>query len=255
MANIEPVDEPAAFVFAREKELEELGSRLRARKPFVLYGSSGAGKTYLVRRVICDFPEVLYCPKSDSPHAVFQSLALALTAARDRTVRTSMRHEGVVKTKSTIALRGIVLDAVRRGNYWVVLDHLRGPAAALSSDIRDLMFYGETPVLAVARSTHMEDLGFLTPMFALRTERMQLANFAPVEATQFAEQVAHRLGVRAMNLPDFLERVVELSQGSPGAIRRMIHMALLPKYRIHGHIKTSPLYIDFRLAWHAENAW
>ena len=32
-------------------------------------------------------------------------------------------------------------------------------------------------------------------------------------------------------------------------------MATLPKYRIDGHIKTSPLYIDFRLAWHAANAW
>jgi hypothetical protein len=255
MATIEPVDEPAAFVFGRDRELEELGRRLSIRKSFVLYGASGAGKTYLVRRVIRDFPEVLYCPNSDSPQLVFQSLALALLAARDRAARASLRNEGVVKTKSTISLRGVVLDAVRTGKYWVVLDHLRGPAAALSSDTRDLMFYGGTPVLAVARSAHMEDLGFLTPMFALRAERMRLANFAPAEAGLFAEQIAHRLGIRATNLPEFLQRIVDLSQGSPGAIERMIHMAMLPKYRINGHIKTSPLYIDFRLAWHAENAW
>lgn len=254
-ATIEPMDEPAAHVFGRVKELEELAHRLLARKSFVLYGASGAGKTYLLRRVIRHFPEALYCPNSDSPQLVFQSLALALIAARDRAARAALRNESAVKTKSTISLRGIVLEAVRRGKYWVVLDHLRGPAAALSSDIRDLMFYGGTPVLAVARSTHMEDLGFLAPMFALRAERMRLANFPPAEATHFAELVAHRLGVRAMNLAEFLQRIVDLSQGSPGTIQRLIHMAILPRYRINGHIKTSPLYIDFRLAWHAENAW
>ena len=252
---VERVEELAAFVFGRDSELEELRRRLRSRKSFALYGASGAGKTYLLRRVIRDFPEALYCPNSNSPQLVFPSLAFGLIASRDRSVRASLRNESAVKTKSTISLRGIVLDAVRRGSYWVVLDHLRGPAAALSSDTRDLMFYGGTPVLAVARSAHMEDLGFLTPMFALRAERMRLANFAPTEATQFAEWAADRVGVRAMNLSEFLQRIVALSQGSPGAIKRMIHMAMLPKYRAHGHIKTSPLYIDFRLAWHAENAW
>jgi hypothetical protein len=55
-------------------------------------------------------------------------------------------------------------------------------------------------------------------------------------------------------LPEFIERVVDLGQGSPGAIVRMLEMALRPKYRLDGYVKTSPLYIDFRLAWHAENA-
>lgn len=254
MAAIEPVEQRASIVFGRDRELEELGCRLSARKSFVLHGASGAGKTFLVRRAIRAFPEVLYCSNSDTPQLVFQNLARALIAARDRAVRSSLRNANVLKEKSTISIRGIVLDAVRRGSYWVVLDHLRGPAAALSSDTRDLMFYGGTPVLAVARSTHMEDLGFLTPMFALRAERMRLANFAPAEAAQFAEQLAHRLGVRAVNLPEFLQRIVEFSHGSPGAIQRMIQMALLSKYRVDGYIKTSPLYIDFRLAWHAENA-
>ncbi|MGC1374348.1 MAG: hypothetical protein WA824_19590 [Candidatus Sulfotelmatobacter sp.] len=160
----------------------------------------------------------------------------------------------MVNTKSAISLRGIVLDAVRRGTYLVVLDHLRGPAAALSADARDLMFYGGTPVVAVSRSVHMEDLGFLTPIFALRSERMRLGNFTCSQAMQFAEEVARRTHLQATNLPEFVEQVVELGQGSPGAIVRMLQMALRPRYRLDGYVKTSPLYIDFRLAWHAENA-
>lgn len=243
------------FVFRRQKEVGELKERFAARKSFVLHGPSGSGKTFLLQRVMPQFSNVLYCPAATSPQLVFQSLALALVASRDRFVRGWLRNPQAVKTKSAISLRGIVLNAVRRGNYFVVLDHLCGPAAALSADTRDLMLYGGTPVVAVARSAHMEDLGFLTAFFALRAERMRLPNFCFSEASQFAEEVARRINLQATNLPEFLERVADLGQGSPGAIARMLQMALLTRYRLDGHIKTAPLYIDFRLVWHAENAW
>jgi hypothetical protein len=242
------------FVFRRQKEVGELKERFAARKPFVLHGLSGSGKTFLLQHVMPEFSNFLYCPVATSPQLVFQSLALALVASRDRFVRGWLRNPQAVKTKSAISLRGLVLNAVRRGNYFVVLDHLCGPAAALSADTRDLMFYGGTPVVAVARSTHMEDLGFLTPFFALRAERMRLPNFCLPEASLFAEEVARRINLRATNLPEFLERVADLAHGSPGAIVRMLRMALLTRYRLDGHIKTAPLYIDFRLVWHAENA-
>jgi len=243
------------FVFGRDKELEELKRRLAARKSFVLHGASGAGKTFLVSHAISTFHEVLYCPSAATPQQVFQNLALSLISARDRSVRASLRNVDAVRQKSTIALRGIVLEAVRRGRYWIVLDHLDGPAAALSSDTRDLMFYGGTPVLAVARSAHMEDLGFLAPMFALRAERMRLTNFSRPDATQFAKVVVEQAGLRAVNLGQFVDSIVALGLGAPGAIVKMIQMAMLPKYRADGYIKTAPLYIDFRLAWHAANAW
>lgn len=249
----QPRETPSS-VFGRDKETEELKSRLSIRQPFVLHGVSGAGKTFLLRHVIRTIPGVLYCPNSSTPQLVFQSLAQALVGVRDRSVRSWLRNLDAIKVKSTISLRGIVLEAVRQGNYWIVLDHLHGPAAALSSDTRDLMFYGGTPVVAVARSEHMEDLGFLMGMFSLRAERMRLPNFARAEALLFAEELARRLRLEAVNLSEFLERVVEFSKGSPGAIQRMVQMAALPRYRSEGHVKTSPLYIDFRLAWHAENA-
>jgi hypothetical protein len=247
--------ESSEFVFGRNKEIAELGERLSARESFVLHGPSGSGKTFLLQRVMRAFPEALYCPDAASPHVVFQSLALGLLASRDRFVRSCFRSPQAVNTKSAISLRGIVLDAVRRGTYLVVLDHMRGPSAALSADIRDLMFYGGTTVVAVARSAHMEDLGFLTPFFALRSERMRLTNFAYSEATQFAEEIVRRTDLRATNLPELIERVVDLGQGSPGAILRMLQMAMQPKYRVDGYVKASPLYIDFRLAWHSDNAF
>lgn len=242
------------FVFGRERELDELRRRLSTRASFVLHGPSGTGKTFLIRCVLPVFPNMLYCPYSPAAQSVFQSLAIELLSAKSRRARHLLHNGRAVKNKSTIALRGIVLEALRDGDYWVVLDHLLAPAAALSGDIRDIMFYGSTPVLAVARSAHMEDLGFLAPMFGLRSERMPLPNFGRSEARRFAQESAQRANLIASNLSDFLDRIVDLSDGSPGAIVTMIKMGLLPRYRIQGHIKSSPLYIDSRLAWHAANA-
>jgi hypothetical protein len=55
-------------------------------------------------------------------------------------------------------------------------------------------------------------------------------------------------------LDEFLDRVVELSDGNPGAILAMLNMALQPKYRLHESIKTAPLYIAFRINWAPVNA-
>jgi hypothetical protein len=243
------------FLFGREKEIAELEERISTRKSFILHGPSGAGKTFLVRRVISALPRVLYCPDSSTGQSVFRHLAFALSSVRDPHLRRSIRNTAAIQRRSTISLRGIGVEALRSGNYWVVLDHLRAPAAGLSSDVRHIMFCAETPVLAVARSPHMEDMGFLAPMFVLRSERLELRNFCRLDALRFAEAVAMRSHLTALNLPEFLEKIVELSYGLPGAMVAMIEMAKLPKYRTGGHIKVSPLYIDSRLAWHAANAW
>jgi hypothetical protein len=242
------------FVFGRKTELNELKQRLSTSESFALHGPSGAGKTFLLHQVLRNLPNALYCPDSPAAQSVFQNLAAELLSAKNRRARRSLHNGRTVRSKSTVALRGIVLEALRDGDYWVVLDHLQAPAAALSADIRDIMFYGGTRVLAIARSAHMEDLGFLARIFVLRSERMPLPNFARSEARRFAEKSAQRSGLMASNLSDFLDRIVELSNGSPGAIVTMIKMALLSRYRTQGHIKISPLYIDSRLAWHAANA-
>ena len=78
-----------------------------------------------------------------------------------------------------MSLRGLVLDSLREGDYRVVLDHLQETAAGLAADVREIIFRGDTPVTGVARSAHMEDLGFLTSCFMLRSDQMSIRPFAP----------------------------------------------------------------------------
>lgn len=243
--------------FGRAAELAELQQKVRSGKSFLLHGESGAGKTHLIKIIAPKAPHMLYCADSANGQRVFESLARALVAARDPRLRHVCGRSGIesIQERPTLRLRGLVRDALREGRYSVVLDHLTRTSASLASDVRDLICCADTQVIAIARSAHMEDLGFLSSWFVLKSDRMAIRPFTPALASEFAELVAEQVGFWADNRGEFLRKVVELSGGLPGNIVSLIKMALLPRYRSSGHVKTSPLYIDFRLAWHAANAY
>ena len=93
----------------------------------------------------------------------------------------------------------------------------------------------------------MEEAGFVLPLFPDRTERFILRNFDPETARRFAAGCAEAEGLKADNLPQFLDKVVEFSNGNPGAMMQMIHLASKPQYSTRNHIKIVPLYIDHKL--------
>ena len=244
------------FLFGREQELEALRARLRKPRSLLLYGPAGVGKTLLLKRALPDFPQSLYSPESASIQSTFRNLALALLRAGNPCVRRVMANKGAeeMNSKSAVALRGIVIEALREGNHFVVLDHLKAPSQAFAAAAGEITDWGRSAVIAVARSPHMEDTGFLRPWFAERCDRFELRNFARPAAERFAQECVRRIGLAAYNLHDFLERVLGFSQGNPGAILSMLAMAARPEYRSAEHIKITPLYIDFRLHSRAAEA-
>jgi len=239
------------FLFDRHKEIEDLRRRLNERRSFLLYGPSGVGKTLLLQRVLHDFPQALYSPDSAAAQSVFRNLASGLLAAGDTAVLKAMARRGAegIKSKSAVALKGMTMDALRARECCVVLDHLTLPSQSFAAAVREIMGWGHAPVIAVARSVHMEDVGFLQPFFSDRCDRFELRNFPPAVAGRFAQEAVRRAELSAENMGEFLDRVLEFSQGNPGAILSMLEMAKHPKYRSAEHIKITPLYLDFRLNW------
>jgi hypothetical protein len=237
------------FIFDREEELQALKQRLLRRRSFLLHGPTGVGKTLLIRSSLPQVPAALYCENSATTQVVFRSVAQALLELRDQRVQTSCRNRDGIQAKSAVSLKGIVMDALRDGSYWIVMDHLNRPSQSFAAAVREIISWCSTPVIAVARSSHMEDTGFLQPLYSDRAEKYELKNFDSDVAERFAHEIVRRAGLSATNIGEFLAKVLELSEGNPGAIVSMLEMAKYPKYRTDEHIKVTPLYIDFRMNW------
>jgi hypothetical protein len=236
-------------IFDREDERQSIRQRLMKRRPFLIHGPTGVGKTMLLRSLLPEFPSVLYCEDSATTHLVFRTLANSLLRLRSPRVRAAFRNEEAIKTKSAVSLKGIVMDALNEGQYSIVLDHLGHPSHPFASAVREIMSWGSTPVSAVALSSHMEDTGFLQPLYSDRSQKYEIRNFEKSVAEQFAREVVRRTNLTASNMNEFLDKVVQFSEGNPGAIMALVETAKHPKYRSEEHIKISPLYIDFRMNW------
>ena len=237
------------FIFGREEERRNIRDRLTKRKPFLIHGPAGVGKTLLLRSVLPEFSDVLYCENAATTLTIFRALARNLLRLHNVRAVAAFRNEGAIKAKSAVALKGIVMDSLLEGKYCILLDHLKRPSYALAAAAREIMGWGLTPVMAIARSCHMEDVGFLQPFYSDRSEKCEIRNFAPEIAEQFAGEIVKRKGLSAQNMQEFLGKVLEFSGGNPGAILAMLEMAGYPKYRSDEHIKITPLYIDFRMNW------
>jgi AAA ATPase domain len=237
-------------IFGRETELEQLRMLMSRRNSFLLHGPAGVGKTLLVKQVIAEVDDVLYCDESSSSQLVFRKL-LAQLKARNAYARQACGTHGV-EAVSAVSARGIVAEALGEHDYWIVLDHLQSPSQSFATSVKDVCSWTNTPLLAVARSAHMEDAGFFMPMFPGRSEKFELRSFDPATAKQFAMCAVQEMNLHATNLQDVLDKVVHFSKGNPGAIRTMLQMAANPKYVVRQHVKLSPLYIDFRLQWGAD---
>jgi hypothetical protein len=236
------------WIFDREQERQRIDRFLSRRRPFLLYGPAGVGKTLLLRTVLSRFGSVLYCEDSTTTNLVFRRLAVRLLRLKSPRACKVFRDEDAVTTKSAVSLKGIVMDSLREGEYSIVLDHLQRPSYAFSSAVREIIGWGSTPVCAVARSAHMEDTGFLQPLYGDRSQKCEIDNFDHTTAERFAREMIRRRGLSGANIGEFLEKILEFSAGNPGAMSGLIDMARYPKYRSQEHIKITPLYIDFRMS-------
>jgi len=238
------------WIFGRDQELARLRDRLQQRRSLLVHGPAGVGKTALLKSAISSLPMFLYCDRSPSVQALFRQLATQLLQSGNPRLKNfcGLGGENKIKTASAVNVKGVIAEALRESHYTLVIDHLTRPAPAFAASIRTVIGWCDTPIIAVARSAHMEDVGALHPLFPDRNDRFELKNFDPDTAQQFIDEVLKRNGPQAENLSEFREKVLAYSQGNPGAIVSMVDMAKWPKYSSTGRIMISPLYIDYRLS-------
>jgi|GEM_PF-683147 hypothetical protein len=227
----------------RVEEMARLQAQAQKRKCMLIFGPETVGKTRLLEVFVKTQPWALYVSHLKSPRDLVLALVEKLRSLNKREVRLPSDPQAL----STSSLKGIVQRALGLGPFILVLDHLSGPSRVLTGMIKEMNYYGRTPVYFAARTPHMEDIGTLLPMCSDRSERVEIKNFTPAVALAFAQREAERTSLCASNLESALQFLAEESEGNPGGILHMIKMAQLPKYRMDGQIKARVLYLDYRM--------
>lgn len=227
-------------VVERSEELGRLRTQASRRKSMLVFGPEGSGKTRLLHQFVGSEPHAIYVKQVLSP----REFLLSLLDGIRRTEFRGIRVPPDLSTFSTRSLQGIAERNLGEQPFLLVLDHLTGPSRVSTNIIKELNYYDRTPVILASRSHHMEDIGMLQPMCADRSERVELKNFPPPIALEYAQKRACELKLVASNLDQALHSIASSSQGNPGNITRMVQMAQLPKYRMGDQIKFHVLYLD-----------
>lgn len=226
----------------RTVELERLMTRARERKPLLVFGPEGVGKTRLLQEFARVQPLALYVPRSKSPRDLLLSLVDTLRAklgARSLPSNTA--------SMSTGGLKATVNGALNGKPFLLVIDHVQSPSRVISKIVKELGYYGRTPIFLGARSSHMEDVGALQALCYDKKERLEITNWPLDIALEFAYREAERLDLSASNLDTALQSIVERGAGNPGSILGMLKMAGRSQYRIDDQIKFHVLYLDYRM--------
>ncbi len=226
----------------REEELDRLRSQAKIRKSLLVFGPEGVGKSRLLSAFVAGQPLALYSAQTRSPRELLLALLQAMHTADE-----AIDVPGNIGALSSSSLKGIVHRALDAQPFFMVLDHLDGPSRVVSGMIKNLHYYGRTPVIFASRSPHMEDIGALRPLCANKSERLEVKNWPQEIALEFARREAERIQLWASNLETTLPALVEWSNGNPGAILHMLKMAQLPQYRAGDQIKAHILYVDYRM--------
>jgi hypothetical protein len=238
---IDPVGYAAAV--ERTEELARLQAQAQRRKSMLIFGPEAIGKTRLLLSFVRTQPFALFAPHVQSP----RELLLALIDELRRVAKPGITVPENWESLSTGSLKGIVQKALEKHPFFLVLDHLARPSRVVTGLMKDLNYFDRTPVIFVARSPHMEDIGNLQSMCAGKSERLELKEFLPPIALEFARREANRSGLWASNLDHILHQLVEWSNGNPGSIVHMLKMAHLPRYYAGDQIKVHVLYLDYRM--------
>jgi len=245
MPSVHVQHDPAHEYFdavGRTEELGRLREQSRMRKSILIYGPEGVGKSRLLRTFCASERLALFVSNSRSPREFLVELLEAM-----RPTSKGGTIPKIIAGQSARSLKGIAHRALDSAQYLIAIDHLSGPSRVLTGTIKDLHYYGRTPIFFAARSPHMEDIGALQAFCALKTERIELKNWPQSVALEFAKRQAESIGLCAVNLESALQSFVEWSDGNPSSIVRLLEMATRSRYRMEDQIKAHILYVDYRM--------
>jgi hypothetical protein len=221
---------PPLPLLERGQELNRLLAALDARRPVLVTGPPGSGKSALLREALrlTSAPSVRVT-WMDTPHGWLAALAAALGVP------------GGPRLPSA-SLKARILAELAASPCCVAVEDVReaGPGAYRFFQRIHFLPGCSLAVTSLSRAS----LGHLRKLLWDPRAGIALKPLPRAAAARLFAAAAARYGLPAPDLPEFRAKVLAAARGNPGEILAMCRLAAQPAYRRRGHLLFLPLRMD-----------
>jgi hypothetical protein len=188
-------------------------------------------------------------------HGLLCDLASKLFEAGDPFLRQKMGADGDkqeagrwLRKQTSLRLRGILFSALRKGRYWIILDHAPPFTHPVARLVKEFIWRCETPVYVLARGCEQEQIGYGWSLYWTDKLRIALGALPVSAARKLLGNCIEHFGLSAVDSHEFRETLLRFSGLLPGAIVKMCALAAETRYRFGRQVKMELVHVDYLLS-------
>lgn len=228
------------------------------RQSQLIWGPSGAGKTFLIQELLASLPEAdrhkcIYVPASKGGRDLAAHFLRSLYLVGDPFVRRKVHCDGAgevtlnrwIGEQSFSRMRGILFSATELGDYRIFVDHLPLPTSQMVHFIEEIMYRCKTPVYMTGHGYSQGEIGRAWSLYWCDRYRTHLGPLTETPARELLEMCIHKFALDSMDLGAFRNEILRLSGCLPGSIVKMCEIAADPRYHYHNQIKIKLVHVDY----------
>ena len=220
-----------------EKRIE---TALRSGESLLVLGPRGCGKTRLLEECSRAVPGTAFVHYSANLHRLLQTVARALVDAGHKRIPRNV-ISGARQT--SVHLRGVLWNALEEQPARIVLDGIDSASIPVLRFFQRIYFVRGISIVASARD--VVHLGALARLFWDPRQTLQVKPLNAAASAELFDRAVHMHEVRAANLDEFRDRVLEAAAGNGGRIVEMCRLASRTEYlTATGRIKFELVSID-----------
>jgi hypothetical protein len=216
----------------REREFSKLLQSARQKKPALVCGSPGFGKTRLFlelrRELVAEGESLLYMRFKQPLHEFLASLAAELSLK--------------CQSDSSVTLRGVLWKALENEPKIILLDDIAEPSLPYYRFFKRILYV--RGMALIGSSVHPYATGALHRVFWNQQTIFSLRPLTREASSTLAEKAIRMFAPDLTGASNFQEQVIHAARGNPGRIVEMCRRVGDPAYRDGDRIRFAALNID-----------